>query len=269
MIDKTDIHTHTFYCDGINSPRQMVEAAIARGFKLIGISGHSYTPFDESYCMSLENTAVYITKINNLKEEFRGKIDILCGIEQDYFAPLPSYDYDYMIGSVHYVEVDGNRLTIDYKPHETQAIIDKYFFGDYDAFARCYFEQVGNVLEATGADVIGHFDLISKFSEVMNYGESARYLADGYRAIAKLIPYGKPFEINVGAMTRGYRTSPYPSKAFLKEILRLGGKIIVTGDCHSADSLGDGLEAGYDFARKCGFKTALIPTAKGFKEIKI
>ncbi len=261
-----DIHTHTLYCDGKNSPREMVEAAYNLGFSAIGLSGHSYTPFDDSYCMSLGNTAKYIDEINKLKEDFKGRLHVLCGIEQDYFAPLPDYKYDYMIGSVHYVEVDGKRLTIDYKPEETQAIIDTYFGGSYNALAESYFNLVGNILEVTGADIIGHFDLISKFSEVMNYHESPKYLDAGYEAIRKLIPYGKPFEINVGAMTRGYRTSPYPSAAFMSEILRLGGKITVTGDCHSVESLGKGLDAGYDFARRCGFTSVMVMTPDGFQE---
>jgi len=269
LIQNFDVHVHTSYCDGNNTPAEMSAKAFSLGFDTLGLSGHSYTPFDSSFCMSFEETRKYISEITELKDEYKGKMDILCGIEQDYFAPLPVHKYDYRIGSVHYIEVSGERLTVDLSPEETNRIIDLYFGGDYDAFAECYFKLSGDVLRATEADIIGHFDLVSKFSEVMNYGESDRYLAAGFDAIAKLIPYGKPFEVNVGAITRGYRTSPYPSHAFLKEINRLGGKIIITGDCHSADSLGDNLSLGCEFAKSCGFKTAVKLTGNGFVEYEL
>ena len=67
---KSDFHTHTTYCDGKNSPKEMVEAAYKNGFSAIGFSSHSHTPFDESYCMSVENTEKYIHEVNALKEIF-------------------------------------------------------------------------------------------------------------------------------------------------------------------------------------------------------
>ena len=51
---KADLHTHTSFCDGKNSPEEMVRSAVEKGFDVLGFSGHSYTPFDETYCMSLK-----------------------------------------------------------------------------------------------------------------------------------------------------------------------------------------------------------------------
>ena len=50
---KINLHSHTTFCDGKNSAEEMVVSAIDHGFDVFGFSGHSYTPFDESYCMSL------------------------------------------------------------------------------------------------------------------------------------------------------------------------------------------------------------------------
>ena len=89
-------------------------------------------------------------------------------------------------------------------------------------------------------------------------------MAAACAAIDKLIPCGKPFEINVGAMTRGYRTAPYPSAAILREIQKRGGSIILSGDCHSAARLGDFLPEAAALAKECGFTHAMEWTAKGF-----
>ena len=64
-----DFHTHTTYCDGKNTPEEMVRAAIAKGMTKIGFSGHSHTAFDESYCMSTEGTEAYRQEIAALKEK--------------------------------------------------------------------------------------------------------------------------------------------------------------------------------------------------------
>ena len=47
---KANLHTHTSFCDGKNSPEEMVRSAVEKGFDVLGFSGHSYTPFDETYC---------------------------------------------------------------------------------------------------------------------------------------------------------------------------------------------------------------------------
>jgi len=263
-----DYHVHTSFCDGNNTPTEMINKAFSLGFETIGLTGHSYTPFDESYCMSLGRTDDYIKEIMQLKKMYEGKMEVLCGVEQDYFAPLPdektSPFYDYKIGSVHYVKVGEEYLSIDEAPEVTQSIISNYFNGSFEDFAECYFSLVGDVLDKTNADIIGHFDLISKFADALKLDiNSVRYLNAGFKALERLIPYGKPFEINIGAMTRGWRAEPYPSTLFLKEIHRLGGKIIITGDCHSASSLGDYLEEGRNYARKCGFtKETIIENGK-------
>ena len=51
------LHCHTNLCDGKNTPEEMANAAILQGVKVLGLSGHSHTPHDDSYCMSRENTA--------------------------------------------------------------------------------------------------------------------------------------------------------------------------------------------------------------------
>ena len=96
-------HTHTTFCDGTASLEEMVQSAIRNGLCTIGFSGHSYTAYDKSYCMSLENTKKYWHEIQFLKKKYADQIEILCGIEQDFGSDEPTDDYDYVIGSVHAV----------------------------------------------------------------------------------------------------------------------------------------------------------------------
>ena len=70
-------------CDGKNTLQEMASAACAQGLTTLGFSGHSYTQRDREYCMSPSRTAQYKATIAKLKAEYKGKVDILCGIEWD------------------------------------------------------------------------------------------------------------------------------------------------------------------------------------------
>jgi histidinol-phosphatase (PHP family) len=64
-----------------------------------------------------------------------------------------------------------------------------------------------------------------------------RYLAAAYGAIDALLPTGAIFEINTGALSRLWRTSPYPAPALLDYIKSHGGRVVLTGDSHAAETL--------------------------------
>ena len=63
-------HNHTTFCDGKNTPREVVEYAYENGFRAIGLSGHATTPYDLRYCM--KDIDGYIKEVNRLKEEYKG-----------------------------------------------------------------------------------------------------------------------------------------------------------------------------------------------------
>lgn len=234
-----DLHIHTLYSDGKNTPEEVVLAAIEKGMTTVGFSDHSYTAFDESYCIKKENTDKYIREINALKEKYKGKIEILLGIEQDFYSSEPTNRFDYIIGSVHYLKIGDDYIPVDETGDILSAAAEKYFGGDIYALIEEYYRTVSRVAEKTGADIIGHFDLITKFNEDgALFDEShPRYVA-AYRAAAdRLIKSGKPFEINTGAVSRGYRTAPYPSAEITEYLKSRGARFILSSDSHSKDIL--------------------------------
>lgn len=234
-----DLHVHTTYCDGRNTPEEMVLAAIEKGLTRLGFSGHSYQFFDEEPCMSKEGTRAYRRDITALKEKYRNKIEILCGIEQEYFSDISTEGYDYVIGSVHYLKIDGKYRCIDQTEEEFCQVADRWFGGDMVAMAQEYYRLVGDVVNKTGADIIGHFDLITKYNEGGRLFDESdpRYVAAWKQAADRLLATGKIFEINTGAISRGYRTEPYPALPILQYIRQQGGKVMLNGDTHSAQTL--------------------------------
>ena len=265
----TNFHTHTVFCDGKDTPEEMVIEAINKGFTALGFSGHSFFEPEKEICMSPSEQKEYIKQITELKDKYKDKIKIFCGIEQDIFSDEPEYHYDYRIGSVHNILKDGKFYDIDLSPESTKKTIDTVYGGDFDAIAEDYFAFVGTVLEKTNADIIGHIDLISKFSETLGFGQSDRFLKACENAIIKLVSYNKPFEINTGAMSRGARSIPYPTKEILELIKKHGGKIAFSSDCHNKEFLDYGFDKAVELALSVGFCEHAIITENGIEYIPI
>jgi len=252
-----DLHTHTTYCDGKDSPEDMIISAIEKGLDTIGFSGHIHTTLDQSYCMSKTDTPKYIAEINELKEKYASKIKVLCGIEADLYTNEDTSCFDYVIGSVHYIKCGDEIFPIDDSAEIYKRGVEKHFGGDMYAAAEKYFESVTTCIKKTDADIIGHFDLITKFNEKENLFDEThpRYVAAYKKVIDELIPLDKPFEINTGAMSRGYRTSPYPSADILSYIAQKGGKVIITGDTHAKENLCYEFDIALAIAKNAGFET--------------
>ncbi|MBE7024797.1 MAG: histidinol-phosphatase HisJ family protein [Ruminococcaceae bacterium] len=236
---KADFHVHTTYCDGASSPRGMVEAAVDKGLCAIGFSVHAYTYFDETYCIKKDRIPAYQKEIGALKKEYAGKIRIFCGVEQDVYSAEGTADFDYSIGSVHYVKKGGRFYPVDNDAATFEQVCRDAFGGDYYAFAESYFAAVGTVAAVVRPDIIGHFDLISKFNENGRYFDPLhpRYIAAWQAALEALLPAGIPFEVNTGAMYRGLRTAPYPAQDQLRYIASGGGRVILSGDAHEENGL--------------------------------
>ncbi len=232
-----DYHNHTCFSDGKNTPEQTVVAAIEKGLKVIGISDHSYTDFDTGYCMKPEQMEAYIGEISRLKEKYKDKITVLCGLEQDIFSAPPEWEFDYIIGSVHYVKADGEYIPVDASAKHLKEGADKHFGGDIYALIEEYYRLVATVADKTKANIIGHFDLITKFQEKEKLfdEQNERYVRAWKAAVDQLIEADLPFEINSGAISRGYRTTPYPAPEIKEYILQKGGKLVFGSDSHRAD----------------------------------
>lgn len=252
----SNFHTHSTYCDGVSSLEETVLTAIEMGCKSLGFSGHSYTFFDEEYAMTQEGTEAYKHEVGELKDKYADQIRILCGIEQDFFSDEPTEGYDFVIGSVHYVLKDGVYVPVDNTAEDFVADVAKHFDGDYLAFCEAYYAQVADVVEKTGCTFVGHFDLVTKFNQdnkLFDMGHP-RYVKASSEALEALCAQGAMFEINTGAMAKGYRTEPYPSVRLLRQLAAAHAPVILTSDCHKASMLQFGLKEADDLAKSLGLQ---------------
>lgn len=267
-IKPFDFHTHSTFCDGKNTLEEMTLEAVFKGFSAIGFSGHSYTSIDLDYCIKDEDA--YINECRRLQEKYSDKIEVLCGVERDFYADNQYPNLDFVIGSVHYVKVADKYIAVDLFDGQEEAV-KMYFGGDYLSFAEEYFKTVSKLPVSHKTDIIGHFDLVKIFNakgSLFNE-ESPRYKAAALKAVDELLKFDVLFEINSGGVYRGRRVDPYPSDFILKYIAEKGGKVTISGDSHETKALGFGFEKAIELAKKCGFKSIYIITKEGKKELEI
>lgn len=273
MTVKCNVHTHTSFCDGKNTAEEMVLAAIECGCSCLGFSGHSYIKEDSAadWVMSCEDQKKYIQEIERLKVEYDDRIEILLGIEQDYFSEPLENVYDYIIGSVHATVKNGVRIDVDNTPDALLMGIDEFYSGDAMELVRDYYALMANVVDKTGCDIIGHFDLVTKFNNKYPFIDthSMDYRNIALESLDALIEKNKIFEINTGAISRGWHTLPYPEDFLLKRLAEKKADVMITSDSHACETIMFGFDKAIEYAKYCGIRSVCVYEDKKIKKIAI
>ena len=261
-----NLHTHGVLCDGKDTYESTVLRALELGFNSIGFSGHSYMSYSPSHSMSVEGTEEYKKEISRLKEKYADKIDVFCGIEFDMYSEDPLVGYDYVIGSYHYFLIDGKYVGFDRSADEVKRVIDENFGGDGMKYAKMYYENICDLPKYAKCDIIGHFDLITKHSETHDFfdTESKEYRSYALEALHTLAKSCNVFEVNTGAISRGYRTTPYPQPFLLKEMKNIGVNLVISSDCHDNRYLDCHFAETLELIKSCDFTEVLTLTKNGF-----
>lgn len=266
-----NLHQHCVFCDGKNTPEEVVLTAIEKGFGSIGFSSHCYMEYAKYYCMPLEKVADYKKEIHRLKMKYADQIDVFCGLEYDICCPEKPEGFDYLIGSIHGLRLDGVDYEFDGIAEHFQGMIDEHFGGDGMAFAKEYYRQLAWLPDFAPVDIIGHFDLITKHrNSVKFFDESTREYRDAAIGAAEALAGRVPlFEVNTGAIARGYRNTPYPDRFIIKEMKRLGYGVVISSDCHQRELMDCYFTEAAELLKSCGYKEKHILTKDGFVPVPL
>ncbi len=259
---RSNLHTHTVFCDGKDTPEEMVQAAVDQGLASIGFSGHSFTPCDMSYCMLPDSTAAYRAEVLRLKEAYKDKIEVYLGTERDYYTDQAMYDdaYDYILGSVHYVLKDRQCLAVDHSSIIQEDAVRDLYAGSWLGLIRDYYDLTVKMSARVKPDIIGHFDVITKFNEGGRLfdEESPAYRHIALEAMDAILPNCRLFEMNTGAIARKKRTTPYIAPFLLHHLREKGGEIVINSDCHDRRFLQCAFDDAAEMAKAAGFTHAKI-----------
>ena len=263
----SNLHTHTIFSDGKGTVRENIESAIKKNMLSLGFSDHSFTACDTSYCMKLSDYERYCAEVKTLAKEYEDRIPVFLGLEKDYYSEIDREMFDYIIASVHYIVKNGACYPIDHSRKQQEDCMAEVFGGNIFDMAKCYYEMVAEHAMQTKPDVIGHFDVLNKFS-IMPEADD-RYMRITKDAMKAIFPYCSRFEVNTGGISRGWRKDPYPSLYLLELLHSLGGEVVINSDSHHPDNLDFYFKESVMLLKKAGFESFSVFNGTGFDKIAI
>ena len=250
MLPKVDYHMHTPLCGHAEGePEQYVEQALKVGLEEIGFSDHAplVSHEDPRYTMNRKQLPLYHAMIEKAQKKYK-KFPIKLGLEADFIPGfeketrtlLAAYPYDFVIGSIHFID----RWAFD-DPEEKIKWRDK----DINAVYRDYYKLLRQSAESGLFDIMGHVDLVKKF---------------GHRASADLTPEvertadafkrsGVTVEINTSGLRKPVNEI-YPSLNVLKIYRGHDVPITFSSDSHDPQDVGKGYDKARELALAAGYK---------------
>ena len=248
----SNFHTHSCYCDGKATPREMADFAVAHGFTALGFSGHSPLPFDNTF--SITDYDGYCREVRALQEEYKDRIEISLGLEFDYvpgmledFTPLIEHGgLDYTIGSVHLIPVpgttprDSNDLWMIDGPHYERYDegLQRLFGGDIRRGVRAYFHQQNAMLEKNRPTILGHPDKIAMHNRSRYFAEDEPWYEElALETLALARELGVIVEVNTRGIYKGRHPDYYPSRRLLQQMKQWRLPVIVSTDAHAPEDL--------------------------------
>lgn len=257
MIRSTP-HIHTTFVDGKRSSAEMAQAAIDCGMASLGFSEHGRQPFDFTYCLSERTEAQYIAEVRALKALHADQIRIYLGIEMDAVGGAWREDYEYVIGSTHYLPIEDGHIAVDSTPEQVDELVRRGFSGDGLQMARAYYDRLADFVCDRRPDIIAHPDLVRKLNTGSRYFDEAdpAYLSAAKQALERMLATGALLEVNTGAMSRGYLKTPYPDLPLLTFWRERGGRAIYGSDSHDAGTIGFGFDDALEWMKAAGYREA-------------
>ncbi|WP_159887400.1 histidinol-phosphatase [Paenibacillus puerhi] len=240
---KFDLHTHHERCGhAVGTIRDYVEAGIRHGLQVIGISDHSpYFASSEEQAqpgiaMAKSEFSRYVDEVLKLKAEYAGRIDVLLGVESDYFpehaeiyqAIYEQYPFDYIIGSVH---LSGGVSIFNRKRwkglSEQQQIEQK----------EIYYDLIEQSARSGMFQILGHIDAMRGF-----YPAFTEIKTEAVERTLKVIgENGVAIEINTSGKTKdcgGW----YPIHEVLERAFHYKVPVTFGSDAHVPERVGDDWE---------------------------
>lgn len=252
---KFDLHTHHDRCGHARGKiRDYIEAAIDRGLKVIGIADHSpYFSSEEDQpfphiAMAKSRFPEYVNEVLQLKQSYSGKIDVLLGVESDFFPEqvenyrtnFDHYPFDYIIGSVHHV--DGvsifNKGRWDGLTEQEKIRTKENYYSLIEQSARSGMFQI-----------LGHIDAMKGY-----YPSFSSIQTKAVEHTLKVIgEYDIAIEINTSGKTKDVG-GWYPSDEILELAHHFGVKVTFGSDAHDPHRVGDEFDEVQAHLKQIGFK---------------
>ncbi len=245
-----DFHTHNFLCH--HAAGRVVDyarAAQAAGLASIGISDHNPMPgsFDD-WRMGIGDLPEYFAMVEEAREAV-APLPVLIALECDYLESGEAWiadlagraDWDYLIGSVHYIapgwDVDNPKYLSRFEPGKVEEVWDLYW------------AAVRRAVSSGQFDILGHADLAKKFGHRPD-GDLRRYYEPVVELLAK---QDMAYELNTAGL-RKPAGEMYPALGFLELACAAGVPVVLGSDAHAPGEVGADFAAAAEMLRRVGYR---------------
>jgi len=247
-----DYHMHTPRCHHAKGDvREYAEAAILAGLTEIGMSDHSPMPvaFDDDWRMDMQELTDYQREVETVRDEVSGTLTVRVGLEAD-FRPgsesgvarlIDSYAWDYVIGSVHYIE------GWDFDNPDKIKHWDSCNFED----AWCsYFDLVAQSAATGMFDIIGHPDLIKKFGH--HPPEGSNRVSGAMESMLQAVKEADcALEISSAGLRKPVKEI-YPHPRMIRRAAELAIPFAFGSDTHAPVAVGHAMDDCLALLESCG-----------------
>jgi len=239
---------------------EYLAAAVRQGLIEVGFADHLPHYFfppaerDPDLAMAEADLPRYVEAVRNLQE--KSPVQVKLGIEADYVPGreddlavlLASFPFDYVLGSVHFIDGWG---------FDNPAEIEGYRHYDRGVLYRCYFTLVQQAALSGLFDIMAHPDLVKKFGFSPPAG-----LAPLYEETAVIFKQaGVCVEVNTAGL-RMPAAEIYPSREFLQICRRYGVPAALGSDAHRPADTGAGLPEAVAFLKEAGYGEIAVFTGR-------
>lgn len=259
---KWDGHTHSQFCRHGSGEKTalMVEKAIALGFERYSILEHAPLPdgiIEDpetrlDFALMWEELEAYFRHIDDLKRTYGDRIEILSGLEIDYFEGKETFTSDFLtefseklddvILSLHFLPGKDGFEPLDYQPEVFEKKVLGYY-GSIDDVHLAYWEAVGRLVD-TGLNLpshkrIGHLDLINKYAGRFQKTSDRLNSIDFFESLFKKIKSkGWALDFNVAGLKQKWYQNIYLTTPMQFWIRKLNIELVYGSDAHGVDAVG-------------------------------
>lgn len=275
----SDLHIHTRYSDGRAGVRDVIESAVARGFRRIAITDHMPLPFENRYAMAMEELDLYREEIRRVRKDYADVIDVRMGLEMEYLPGFEAWTeniaakgWEHTIGSVHGILVDGRHGMVNGMRTEFERLLAALFNGDIRGLCTHYYKHLHRVVDSGLFTTVGHLDVLKKHNQdgIFFDETAAWYCGLVMETLDHIEASSMTVEINMSG--RDHPTAaPYPSPWIVAECIHRDIPLVLSSDAHRPENIGRNFEmlpdmlclAGADWGR-CPSSEWKIPPESSF-----
>lgn len=250
-----DYHTHTPLCrHAEGTPVEYIEAALETGVTEYGISDHAPAqpePYDD-WRMLTEELPAYFEWVQAARDHAGDRISVRMGLECDWLPGCESWiddlssraDWDYLIGSVHY---------LDRWDFDNPKWLGRWSEVDLEETWTHYWKEYAAMARSGLFDVLAHPDLVKKFAFTPE-GDLRRFYEPAVEAIAGA---NCAIEINTAGWHKPC-AEQYPSLELLTLARQAGIPLLISSDAHAPSEVGRDFDRAASLAAEAGYTETLL-----------